>query len=132
MGRLWRTFMSMDPAERGLVDPDGAIPRMREAAIAYVRDDLFSATINPLDAAQGVLALVLLEHEDRHDGLIAHGCQVLVDHLGEGRFGRPYKGYEWTLVRHPTRIIVGSATATTLFALGALAEARAYLFGDAI
>ena len=76
----------------------------------------------------GVTALVLLRHEPKNDGLITYGLKVLQDAMGEGRKGHLYKAYEWTLVRHPARIIVGSEAATSLFAMCAFAEARAYLF----
>lgn len=126
-GRLWRTFQSMSRSEQQLLDPHGAVDVMRATALYWLREDYFAATCNAFDAAVGVLALVLLETDDT--GLLAHGCRILLDAMGEAGPRQVYRGYEWTLVRHPTRIIVGSSESTVLFALAALAEARAYLDG---
>lgn len=127
-GRVWDVFKSMPEEDKAAIDPEGKLAEIRKIALEYCRRDLLGRTVNPLDAAQAVTALVLLEHEPRHDGLIAHGLSVMRQAMGEG-LRQPYRAYEWTLVRQPTRIIVGSEIATSLFVLGAFAEARRYLHG---
>lgn len=128
-GRAWRTFKAMSGDEQRLVDPGNAMDAIRNKALDYVKNDLLARTANPFDAALGVSALVLLEYEPKDDGLISHGLGILKGHLGEG-LRTPYRGYEWTLVRHPTRILVGSPVATSLFVLGACAEGRKYLYEE--
>lgn len=127
-GRVWDVFKHMPEEEKAILDPEGKLAEIRKLALDYCRRDILGRTANPMDAAQAVSALVLLEHEPRLDGLIAHGLSIMSQALGEG-LRHPYRAYEWTLVRHPTRIIVGSEIATTLFVLGACAEARRYLHG---
>jgi len=127
-GRVWEAFKAIPEEEKAILDPQGKLAEIRRHALDYCRQDLLGSTVNPFDAAQAVSALVLLEYEPRQDGLIAYGLSVMHQAMGEG-LRHPFRAYEWTLVRHPTRIIVGSETATTLFVLGAFAEARHYLFG---
>ena len=120
----------------GVAEMEIGVPAMGEAeqeeiraiALDYCRNDLAARTMNPFDAALAVAALVLLRYEPRHDGTIGQALKVLVDHLGEGGRKVPYKAYEWTLVRYPTRILVGSPVATSLFVLNACVEAEGYLY----
>lgn len=127
-GRVWDVFKAIPEEEKAVLDPEGKLAEIRKIGLDYCRRELLGRTVNPFDAAQAVLALVLLEHEPRRDGLIAYGLSVMRQALGEG-LRHPYRAYEWTLVRTPTRIIVGSEVATSLFVLGAFAEARRYLYG---
>jgi hypothetical protein len=75
-----------------------------------------------------VTGLCQLGRRDDSDA-IAHGLKRLRGALGEGSKGHPFKAYEWTLVRYPSRIIVGSPVTTSLFALSACAEAKNFLYG---
>jgi len=61
--------------------------------------------------------------------VVATALDVLVKALGEGRRGHPYKAYEWNRMRHPTRIVVGSEVATSLFVMNAAVDARRFLCG---
>ena len=126
-GRVYDAWLDMSEAERALADPQGAIPFIRDKAIDYCREEVLGATANAFDAALAVSALCLLR-APKDDGAIQRGLSILIDSQGEGKGREPYLGYEWTLVRLPTRIIVGSAPATSLFVLNACTEALAYLY----
>ncbi len=129
-GRLYDTFLSLDDKERATLDPSGKIEEIRRLAIEYVRDDMIVATLNPFDAALAISALVLLRYPSREDGVVATALDVVVKALGEGgRSGHAYKAYEWNRMRHPTRIIVGSEVATSLFVMNAAVYARRFFFG---
>ena len=101
---------------------------MCRIARQYCKDELIGYSLNAFDAALAVSALVLLEYEPRHDGVIAAGLKVLSESAGEGRCGHPYKAYEWNRMRHPTRMLVGSEVSTSLFVLRACSEATRYLY----
>lgn len=120
-GRLYDTWLEIPEAEQNVIDPEGKIDQIRNSAIDYCKHDLLGATLNPFDASLAVSTLCLLRYTPHDDGLIQRGIKVLHDHLGEGRFKHPYRAYEWTMVRHPTRIIVGSEVTTSLFAMNAIA-----------
>lgn len=126
-GRLYDTWLTLPEKERTLIDPENKIEEIRLAAINYCKYDMLGATLNPFDASLAVATLSLLRYPQRRDGLIERGIKILHDHLGEGCFKHPYKAYEWTMVRHPTRIIVGSEVTTSLFALNAIACYKHYL-----
>ena len=128
-GRFYDTVLGLDDEERTTLDPSGKIEEIRRLAIEYVRDDMIGATLNPFDASLAISALVLLRYPSREDGVVATALDVLVKALGEGRCGHPYKAYEWTRMRHPTRIVVGSEVATSLFVMNAAVDARRFLFG---
>jgi hypothetical protein len=129
-GRLYDTVLGMSDAERATFDPEGKLGEIREIALDYVREDLVGQTLNPFDAALAVSAAVLLRYPSKHDGVVATALRVLVEALGEGRRGHPYRAYEWNRMRHPTRIIVGSEVSTSLFAMNAAVDARRFLYGD--
>ncbi len=127
LGRLYQTWLSLEPAEQAALDPEGKVLRMRSIALRYCREEMLARTLNPFDASLAVSALVLLGHEPRDDGLIATGLGAILAALGEGSKGHPFKAYEWNRMRHPTRILVGSPVATSLFVLRACTEALRYL-----
>lgn len=126
-GRLYDTWLTIPKDERELIDPEGKIEQIRFAAINYCKYDMLGATLNPFDASLAVATLCLLRYPQRGDGLIERGIKILHEHLGEGCFKHPYKAYEWTMVRHPTRIIVGSEVTTSLFAMNAIACYKHYM-----
>lgn len=128
-GRFYDTVLGLDNEERAILDPSGKIEEIRRLAIEYVCDEMIVATMNPFDAALAISALVLLRYPSREDGVVATAFDVLVKSLGEGRSGHPYKAYEWNRMRHPTRIIVGSEVATSLFVMNAAVDARRFFFG---
>ena len=70
-----------------------------------------------------------MRYPSKDDGVVATAFRVLSDSLGEGRRRHPYKAYEWNRMRHPTRILVGSDVATTLFVLNACVDAQGFFFG---
>jgi len=127
MGRMYETYRSLSESERLILDPEGKIPEMRKIAVQYCKDELIGYSMNTFDAALAVAALALLEYEPMHDGVIATGLKVINDAVGEGKSGHPFKAYEWNRMRHPTRILVGSDVATSLFVLRACSEATRYL-----
>jgi hypothetical protein len=127
-GRMWETWEGVPHKERLMLDPEGKIDVIRESAARYLAKDILGFTCNPLDAAMAVTGLCQLGRRDDSDA-IAHGLKRLRGALGEGSKGHPFKAYEWTLVRYPSRIIVGSPVTTSLFALSACAEAKNFLYG---
>lgn len=128
LGRMYQTFRSLSASEKRILDPDEKIAEMRRIALQYCKDELIGYSLNAFDAALAVAALVLLEYEPRHDGVIATGLKVIHEATGEGRSGHPYRAYEWNRMRHPTRILVGSEVATSMFVLRACSEAMRYLY----
>ncbi|CCO25440.1 hypothetical protein [Maridesulfovibrio hydrothermalis] len=126
-GRLYDTWLTLSDEEQELIDPTGKVEQIREAAINYCKFDMLGSTLNPFDASLAVATLSLLRYRQRGDGIVERGIRILHDHLGEGSFKHPYKAYEWTMVRHPTRIIVGSEVTTSLFALNAIACYKHYM-----
>jgi hypothetical protein len=128
LGRMYQTYGTLAESEKLILDPEGKIEDMRRIALQYCKDELIGYSFNTFDAALAVSALVLLEYEPRHDGVITTGLKVLSDAMGEGSHGHPYRAYEWNRMRHPTRILVGSEIATSLFVLRAYSEANRYLY----
>lgn len=120
-GRLYDTWLEIPEEEQKNIDPEGKIEEIRSAAIDYCINDMLGKTLNPFDASLAVSTLCLLRYSSCEDGIIKRGLKVLYDHLGEGFMKHPYKAYEWTMVRHPTRIIVGSEVTTSLFVMNAVA-----------
>jgi len=129
-GRMYAQARSLDPAERARLDPEDKLEQIRERALAYVATDLVGRTLNPFDAALAVSSLALLRYPSKDDGVVATAFRVLCDRLGEGPGRHPYRAYEWNRMRHPTRIVVGSPVATTLFALNACVDALAFFCGE--
>jgi hypothetical protein len=127
LGRMYRTYGTLTDIDKCILDPDEKIEEMRCIAQQYCKDELIGYSLNAFDAALAVSALVLLAYEPRHDGVIATGLKVLRQATGEGRGRHPYRAYEWNRMRHPTRILVGSEVATSLFVLRASSEAMSYL-----
>lgn len=127
LGRMYRSCGTLTDVEKHILDPDQKIEAMRRIAQQYCTDELIGYSLNALDAALAVSTLVLLAYEPRHDGVIAAGLKVLTQATGEGRGRHPYRAYEWNRMRHPTRILVGSEVATSLFVLRASSEAMRYL-----
>jgi hypothetical protein len=127
LGRMYRTYGTLADIDKRTLDPEGKIEGMRRIALQYCEDELIGYSLNAFDAALAVSALVLLEYEPRHDGVIAAALNVLSHAMGEGRGRHPYRAYEWNRMRHPTRIVVGSEVATSLFVLRACTEALRYL-----
>ena len=126
-GRLYETYLGLSPEERKIFDPEGKVEEIRKIALDYFSDDILGYTANPFDASLAVSGLVLLRCPESMKGYIYKGLGVLKERLGEGGRSHPYKGYEWTMVRHPSRVLVGSAEATTLFVLNACVEALGYV-----
>jgi hypothetical protein len=130
-GRMYDRYLTLGDEERATLDPEGKIEEIRTVALDYLENDLVGRTLNPFDAALAVSSLVLLRHPSKDDGVVATAFRVLSDSLGEGRRRHPYQAYEWNRMRHPTRIIVGSDVATTLFVLNACVDAQEFFFGGA-
>jgi hypothetical protein len=128
LGRMYQTYHNLSVTEKRILDPEEKIEEMRRIAQQYCKDELIGYSLNAFDAALAVSALVLLEYEPRHDGVIAAGLKVIREAAGEGRSGHPYRAYEWNRMRHPTRILVGSEVSTSLFVLRACSEAMRYLY----
>ncbi|SEO88335.1 hypothetical protein [Nitrosovibrio sp. Nv6] len=127
LGRMYQTYRTLTDMDKRILDPEEKIENMRRIAQQYCKDELIGYSLNAFDAALAVSTLVLLEYEPRHDGVIAAGLNVLSQATGEGRGRHPYRAYEWNRMRHPTRILVGSEVATSLFVLRACSEAMHYL-----
>jgi hypothetical protein len=127
LGRMYQTYQTLTDIDKRTLDPEGKIEDMRRIAQQYCKDELTGYSLNAFDAALAVSALVLLSYEPRQDGVIAAGLKVLSQAAGEGRGKHPYRAYEWNRMRHPTRILVGSEVATSLFVLRACSEAMRYL-----
>jgi hypothetical protein len=87
-------------------------------------DELIAAEMNPFDAALALLALAKLHAEPQSFSAL---LECVVRHFGEGRWGAPYKGYEWNKMKTPTRILVGGPKVTSAFVLSALAHALRFL-----
>lgn len=128
-GRMYDTVLELTREERMILDPAEKIDEIRSIAIDYVRNDMTGRTLNPFDASLAISALVLLRYPSKDDGVIATALEVITSALGEGPRGHPYKAYEWNRMRHPTRIVVGSEVATSLFVMNACVDARRFLYG---
>ncbi|MDD1616700.1 MAG: hypothetical protein CG439_1848 [Methylococcaceae bacterium NSP1-2] len=128
LGRMYQTYRTLSESEKRILDLEQKIERMRQIALQYCKDELIGYSLNAFDAALAVSALVLLEYEPKHDGVIATGLKVMRTAAGEGKHGHPYRAYEWNRMRHPTRILIGSEVSTSLFVLRACSEAMRYLY----
>lgn len=129
LGRFYDVYLTLSDSEKNMLDVGGRIEEIRQIALDYCKTDLMGYTLNAFDAALAVNALVLLRHEPKDDGVIAAGLKIMSEALGEGAKGHLFRPYEWTHLRHPCRIIVGSEVGTSLFVLSAFVNARRYLFG---
>src|SRR6185312_10995513 len=121
-GRCYAAFKALPPAKQAAIDPDGAFEGIRRRVLAYVRDDLMAAEMNPFDAALALLALAKLGAAPQ---TFAPALDCIVRRCGEGRSGAPFKAYEWNKMKTPTRILVGGPEVTSAFVLSALTHARA-------
>jgi hypothetical protein len=121
-GRCYAAFKALPPARQGAIDPDGRFEANRRRVLAYVRDELMAAEMNPFDAALALLALAKLDAEPK---TFAPALDCIARSFGEGRSRAPFKAYEWTKMKTPTRILVGGSEATSAFVLSALVHARA-------
>ncbi|MCI0599022.1 MAG: hypothetical protein L0Y50_12590 [Beijerinckiaceae bacterium] len=122
--RCHTAFAAMPRLTQQILDPDGCFGAMRGRILAFVEDEVTSAEMNPFDAALALLALAKLGAEPR---TFAPALGCIASSFGEGRFGAPYKGYEWNKMKTPTRILVGGPEVTSAFVLSALVYARARL-----
>ncbi len=120
-GRCYATFMTLPPAARHAIDPDGAFEVIRLRVLAYVEDELIGREMNPFDAA---LALIALGHLGGEIASFAPAVHCIVAAFGEGGRRHPYRAYEWNKMKTPTRILVGGPEVTSAFVLMGLALAR--------
>ena len=120
-GRCYAAFKALPPARQKAIDPDGKFEVNRRRVLAYVRDELMVAEMNPFDAALALLALAKLDAEPR---TFAPALGCIARSFGEGRSRAPFKAYEWNKMKTPTRILVGSSAVTSAFVLSALVHAR--------
>jgi hypothetical protein len=126
-GRVYAVYETLTPEERQAFDPTEKMERIRKIALDFCRHNLLAETFNAFDAALAVAALCLLRDDEPGFPALARGLRLLLNAAGEGPKGHPYRAYEWNKMRHPTRILVGSESSTSLFVLNALAEARHFL-----
>jgi hypothetical protein len=120
-GRCYAAFKALPPAKQEALDPDGGFEAIRRRVLAYVRDDLMAAEMNPFDAALALLALAKLGADPR---AFAPALDCIARGFGEGRGRAPFKAYEWNKMKTPTRILVGGPEVTSAFVLSALVHAR--------
>jgi hypothetical protein len=120
-GRCYQAFRAMPRATQEDLDADGSFELIRAKVTAYVRDDLMGAEMNAFDAALALLALAKLGADP---AAFAPALDCIARDFGEGRHGAPFKAYEWTKVKMPTRILVGGPEVTSAFVLSALVHAR--------
>ncbi len=120
-GRCHAAFRALPRVQQQAIDPDDSFALIRRQVLAYVCDDLLMAEINPFDAALALLALAKLGAEPK---TFAPALACIARAFGEGRWGAPYKAYEWNKMKTPTRILVGGPEATSAFVLSALVHAR--------
>jgi hypothetical protein len=126
-GRCYAALRSLPRAQQQAIDPDDSFESMRRRVIAYVRDDLLAAEINPFDAALALLALAKLDAEP---AAFTPALSCIARAFGEGGRGRPFKAYEWNKMKTPTRILVGGPEVTSAFVLSALVHARQAMRGS--
>jgi hypothetical protein len=110
--RCYAAFAALPRAAQQILDPEMRFARMRGRILAFVADEFSSAEMNPFDAALALLALAKLGGEPR---AFARPLDHIATSFGEGRFGAPYRGYEWNKMKTPTRIVVGGPEVTSAF-----------------
>jgi hypothetical protein len=125
-GRCYAALRALPRELQQAIDPDDSFELIRRQVLAYVRDDLLAAEINPFDAALALLALAKLGAGPES---FAPALSCLARDFGEGSFGKPYKAYEWNKMKTPTRILIGGAEVTSAFVLSALVHARQAMTG---
>ncbi|MCI0468126.1 MAG: hypothetical protein L0Y57_14190 [Beijerinckiaceae bacterium] len=119
--RCHMAFAAMPSVVQELLDPDRRFAAMRKRILGFVEGEITPAGMNVFDAALALLALAKLGAEPR---AFAPALACIASSLGEGRFGAPYRGYEWNKMKTPARIIVGGPEVTSAFVLSALVYAR--------
>ena len=120
-GRCYAAFIALPPAARQAIDPDGAFDFIRGRVLTYVQTELIAGEMNAFDAA---LALIALGHLGAELKTFTPALHCIVSHFGEGGRHGPFKAYEWTKMKTPTRILVGGPEVTSAFVLMGLALAR--------
>ncbi|RJF68563.1 hypothetical protein [Rhodopseudomonas palustris] len=120
-GRCYAAFRALDEAARRAIDPDGAFEFMRAHVLTYVQDTLIAREMNVFDAA---LALIALGHLGGELEYLSPPLHCILNHLGEGSGGAPFRAYEWNKMKTPTRILVGGPEVTSAFVLMGLTLAR--------
>jgi hypothetical protein len=125
-GRCYATFRSLPAATQRIIDPTDAFSFIREAVLAYVKDELVAKEMNAFDAA---LALLALGHLGADRDSFTPALHTIAESLGEGGFRAPFKAYEWNKMKTPTRILVGGPEVTSAFVLMGLAVAKQALNG---
>ncbi|WP_022723938.1 hypothetical protein [Rhodopseudomonas sp. B29] len=120
-GRCYAAFRALDATARLAIDPDGVFEFVRGQVLDYVRDELIARDMNVFDAA---LALIALGHLGGEKQQLTPALHCILNHLGEGRGGAPFRAYEWNKMKTPTRILVGGPEVTSAFVLLGLALAR--------
>jgi hypothetical protein len=122
--RCHAAFAAMPRVAQQILDPEARFDRIRGRILAFIEDEFTAAEMNPFDAALALLASAKLGAEPR---TFATPLDRIATNFGEGRFGAPYRGYEWNKMKTPTRILVGGPEVTSAFVLSALVHARAIL-----
>lgn len=125
-GRCYAAFKSLPAATQRIIDPTDAFAFIREAVLAYVKDELVAKEMNAFDAA---LALLALGHLGADAESFTPALHTIVDSVGEGGLRAPFKAYEWNKMKTPTRILVGGPEVTSAFVLMGLAVAKHALNG---
>jgi hypothetical protein len=126
-GRCYATFRSLPVATQRIIDPTDAFSFIREAVLAYVKEEMITKEMNAFDAA---LALLALGHLGADRESFTPALHTIVDSVGEGGFRAPFKAYEWNKMKTPTRILVGGPEVTSAFVLMGLAVAKHALNGS--
>jgi hypothetical protein len=122
--RCHAAFAAMPRLAQQTLDPEARFNWIRGRVLSFIEDKFTSAEMNPFDAALALLVLAKLGAEPR---TFATSLDCIATNFGEGRFGAPYRGYEWNKIKTPTRIVVGGPEVTSAFVLSALVHARAVL-----
>jgi hypothetical protein len=120
-GRCYAAFIALPSAAQRAIDPEGAFDFIRGRVLAYVQGELIAFEMNVFDAALALIALAQLGAEPKS---FTPALRCIIRHLGEGGRHGPFKAYEWTKLKTPTRILVGGPEVTSAFVLMGLALAR--------
>jgi hypothetical protein len=120
-GRCYAAFIALPLAAQRAIDPDDAFDLIRGRVLAYVQDELIACEMNVFDAA---LALIALGHLGADAASFTPALHCIVSRVGEGGRHGPFKAYEWTKMKTPTRILIGGPEVTSAFVLMGLALAR--------
>jgi hypothetical protein len=124
--RCHAAFAALPRVTQKTLDPEAHFDKMRGRILTFIAGEFTAAEMNPFDAALALLVLAKLGAEPR---TFALPLDRIATNFGEGRFGAPYRGYEWNKMKTPTRIVVGGPEVTSAFVLSALVHARGKLLG---